>query len=638
MWDPLNQRSPTGGYPWRIEDTSTTKTYIKNITDREQYYVAHLNWENGGEYVLGMKKLLPHQTIEIDIKQLRDNQTPDEAGRTIPLDATKGQLKWSMKQVADVPPAEQARQQLALIGRTEQIDIANGISSNYACQNCCGDSYYDSFITPFSAEIEIDEQVDFDVYQIDEDCYGELTTYQRTPLNGFTSWSSSDTSVATVNDSIATAVGDGNATITATWTDYIRQAGDPCPPPTPFAPTGEQCTTDKEQPLAEKMKDEENQAQLAPGCGGCQSFRIYPRPFAYLSVRPPRITNVTAEPTQDVKRVTQIVGNQNIFHFATPKGAANSQVTLTATVTPNNQRVLNQIDWEGATESPTNPLQATVPKETAAKHIVKIKHRGRVLKELRVWVVWATISGSVQSPVSTAVFSQANLRIGSRVSASFASVAVINPASIITDADRPNFSGANTTAPPGGTNAAGQPLSGGANMKWDMSRRIAIRATVPNPPFNPPILVDRTDNFPNNPVIGNDDAGVGDEINNPYTNNGQIESEDEPTRGLTLNGGNIGDNYRCQLWFQEFARLEIQGTWYVISESQLWRVDYRMEKQTVTERLWNTDVNGDGDLDDIVTEAMLGQDTNGDGDLNDDVGYWAESGSTSANDNAGAPQ
>jgi hypothetical protein len=63
-----------------------------------------------------------------------------------------------------------------------------------------------------------------------------------------------------------------------------------------------------------------------------------------------------------------------------------------------------------------------------------------------------------------------------------------------------------------------------------------------------------------------------------------------------------------------------------------------MEKQTVTERLWNTDVNGDGDLDDIVTEAMLGQDTNGDGDLNDDVGYWAESGSTSANDNAGAPQ
>jgi len=355
-------------------------------------------------------------------------------------------------------------------------------------------------------------------------------------------------------------------------------------------------------------------------------------------VRPPRITNVTAEPTQDVKRVTQIVGNQNIFHFATPKGAANSQVTLTATVTPNNQRVLNQIDWEGATESPTNPLQATVPKETAAKHIVKIKHRGRVLKELRVWVVWATISGSVQSPVSTAVFSQANLRIGSRVSASFASVAVINPASIITDADRPNFSGANTTAPPGGTNAAGQPLSGGANMKWDMSRRIAIRATVPNPPFNPPILVDRTDNFPNNPVIGNDDAGVGDEINNPYTNNGQIESEDVPTRQLTLNGGNIGDNYRCQLWFQEFARLEIQGTWYVISESQLWRVDYRMEKQTVTERLWNTDVNGDGDLDDIVTEAMLGQDTNGDGDMDDDVGYWAESGSTSANDNAGAPQ
>lgn len=42
MWDPFGQRSPTGGYPWRIEGTSTTLMYIKNITDREQYYVASL--------------------------------------------------------------------------------------------------------------------------------------------------------------------------------------------------------------------------------------------------------------------------------------------------------------------------------------------------------------------------------------------------------------------------------------------------------------------------------------------------------------------------------------------------------------------------------------------------------------------
>lgn len=307
MWDPMNQRSPTGGYPWRIENTSTTKTYIKNITDREQYYIAHLNWENGENYTLGMKRIAPNQTIEIDVKALRDNQTPDEAGRTIPLSATKGQLKWSMKQIADVPPAEEARQQLALIGRTEQIDVENGISSNYACQSCCRDSYYDSYLFPIIAEVEADEQVDFDVYQSDVDCYNEITTYQRTPLNGFTSWSSSDTSSATVNDSIATGVGAGDTYISATWTDYLYEVIDPCPPPN-LRQTGEQCTSDKEPPLAEQAKDEENQAPLAPGCGACYSDRIYPRPIAFLTVKP-KIT-ITRNGTPITTTQNVIVGQQ----------------------------------------------------------------------------------------------------------------------------------------------------------------------------------------------------------------------------------------------------------------------------------------------------------------------------------------
>ncbi|MGH9907872.1 MAG: hypothetical protein ACRD8U_20070 [Pyrinomonadaceae bacterium] len=96
LWDPLGQRSPTGGYPWRIEETSTTRTYIKNITDREQYYVAYLRWPNGEGYMIGMKPVAPHQTVEIDVKSLRDEQVPDVAGRMIPLDVASGQLMWSL--------------------------------------------------------------------------------------------------------------------------------------------------------------------------------------------------------------------------------------------------------------------------------------------------------------------------------------------------------------------------------------------------------------------------------------------------------------------------------------------------------------------------------------------------------------
>ena len=119
LWDPLELRSPTGFYPWHIEGASTTKTYIKNVTDRDQYYVAYLRWPNGEGYMLGMKPIAPHQTIEIDVKRLRDEQVPDVSGRLIPLNLLRGQLIWSLKQVGPPPVGEEARQALALLGRSE---------------------------------------------------------------------------------------------------------------------------------------------------------------------------------------------------------------------------------------------------------------------------------------------------------------------------------------------------------------------------------------------------------------------------------------------------------------------------------------------------------------------------------------
>ncbi len=45
MADPFAQTSSTGGYPWRIEDTSATVAYIKNTTDQEKEYIAQLTWK-----------------------------------------------------------------------------------------------------------------------------------------------------------------------------------------------------------------------------------------------------------------------------------------------------------------------------------------------------------------------------------------------------------------------------------------------------------------------------------------------------------------------------------------------------------------------------------------------------------------
>jgi hypothetical protein len=358
MWDPFGQKSPTGGYPWRIESTSTTKTYIKNITDREQYYVAYLNWENGEKYMIGMRAIAPHQTIEIDVKKLRDEQTPDENGQIIPLGATKGQLKWSIKQTGSPPAGEETRQSLALIGRTEQIDLENGTSSNYACQNWCESSYVASYLTPGNTEVEVGAQVDYNVYQQDMDHYGDLTEfYQRMLLvNGPTTWISNQTGVATIgSNSIATATGAGTTTITATWQDYNAPVGTICEP--------ERAETEDNSEPKETSENQVTDVSPRPNvpdppCEACANYSIWPTPSVVLSVKPTvTITAIKAvgkDHTASIRVVTNNPSNVSITLTLAPKSGttgsaqftSNNTSTRTITSTTN-------VEVKGITESST---------------------------------------------------------------------------------------------------------------------------------------------------------------------------------------------------------------------------------------------------------------------------------------------
>lgn len=169
----------------------------------------------GGFYVLGVKTIAPRQTVVMDVRALRDEQVPDVYGHTIPLDAKRGQIMWSVR----------GEDSLAMIGRTEQADLVKGLSSNYACQFCCPNSYYSSRTGPNNpAYVEVNGTLQFTAYETDRNCWGSIM--QEHPVNTTLTWASGNTSSATINSSgLATGVADGTTTgVYARWTAYSYAA------------------------------------------------------------------------------------------------------------------------------------------------------------------------------------------------------------------------------------------------------------------------------------------------------------------------------------------------------------------------------------------------------------------------------
>lgn len=218
LWDIAAQRSATGGYPWYIEGDSSTMVYIKNVTSEPRQYRMYLKLSNG-DYVFPLATVEPNQTTVIDVRKLRDSQVPDVNGQTIPLTETRGQVQWSMTGGVD----------RVLIGRSEQVDLVRGTSSNYACQNCCGNNFYDGWITPAEDSGFQGDELMFIAMQTDANCYGQV--FQPYPANVPT-YSSSDYNICNPHWALGTTTGvsPGLATISASWTGdaWFMNIGEYC--------------------------------------------------------------------------------------------------------------------------------------------------------------------------------------------------------------------------------------------------------------------------------------------------------------------------------------------------------------------------------------------------------------------------
>ena len=205
LWDIVAQRSATGGYPWYIEGDSSTVVYIKNVTDEERQYTLQLRYD-GGVYALGVQTIAPRHTTAFDIRTLREQQVPDADGKTLPLDAKSGQVNWSMR----------GSQNKVLIGRSEQVDLAKGVSSNYACQNCCPDSFDSGWVDPAGADGFVGDWWTFQGREQTVNCYGS----PNPPFDPWPSWDSADSNVCPCMSGIGTGQLPGFTSIQAHWTSY----------------------------------------------------------------------------------------------------------------------------------------------------------------------------------------------------------------------------------------------------------------------------------------------------------------------------------------------------------------------------------------------------------------------------------
>ncbi len=206
MFDPDKTPASAGGYPWKADGDYRTILYIKNETDQPQKYIAYLIYETG-RYVPEEREIKAHQTVAIDFRKLRDEQIADSFGNVIPLGVAKGQIAWSVI----------GREGKSLSGRSEQISVANGVSSTYDCRNCCPSSRIIDTISPGFADTAVGGSVHYFMIGVITDCNGVQTATQTSGGD----WFSSNVSIASINGGgIAEGMTPGEATITASWMNF----------------------------------------------------------------------------------------------------------------------------------------------------------------------------------------------------------------------------------------------------------------------------------------------------------------------------------------------------------------------------------------------------------------------------------
>jgi len=118
-----------GNHPWTIAGDNLAVLHLKNIdpdaNDKPRQALVTIYFD-GGKYRLPIQLIMPGQTLNVDIKKLRDKQVKDDLGNVIPRSVNTGQVEWFSLGGSG-----------QFVGRIVQYDPEAKIASSFSCGTVC---------------------------------------------------------------------------------------------------------------------------------------------------------------------------------------------------------------------------------------------------------------------------------------------------------------------------------------------------------------------------------------------------------------------------------------------------------------------------------------------------------------------
>jgi hypothetical protein len=216
--DPLAAMMTVGGsYPWQLAGGTTTVVHLKNTINQKVEAIVQVRY-NGGTYNPERIPLQPFQTVALDIGRMRDAQAPDIRGGIMPRGVESGQVEWF-----GMTPG-------SLIGRAEVATVPRGIASSFSCGGpCqCGPNFNNSSMSTCPMTGLVGDSGQLDVFETDMDCNGIV--YGPYNRDSVATWSTSDSSIATVSGGSCALLAAGNCGITANFLATVYNSNQGCQP------------------------------------------------------------------------------------------------------------------------------------------------------------------------------------------------------------------------------------------------------------------------------------------------------------------------------------------------------------------------------------------------------------------------